>query len=83
MIKIQSQVTHKWYHFGVAVGIGKDVLNKLTSYSDEVCIVEMLDYWLRNCHPKPTWRQVGEALKEIGLNQLGDEILIMLYSEKI
>ena len=68
-------MTPKWYQFGLAVGLDKEILDRYTSYSSEVCIVEVLDYWLRNHHTKPTWRDVAEALNEIELHQLGEEIL--------
>ena len=35
----------------------------------------MLDYWLRNSHVKPKWKDVAEALKEIELYQLAESIL--------
>ena len=68
-------MTPKWYQFGLAVGIDKKVLDRYTSYSPEVCIIEILDHWLRNHHAKPTWRDVAQALKDIELHELGEEIL--------
>ena len=41
----------------------------------EDCIVEMLDYWLRNHDTgKPTWRDVAQVLREIDLGRLADDI---------
>ena len=37
--------------------------------------MEVLDYWLRNCKSKPTWRDVVETLKDVELYQLADGIL--------
>ena len=68
-------MTPKWYQFGVAIGIEENVLERYSNYPDEVCIVEVLDHWLRNNHTKPTWRRVGEALKKIELCPFGDEVL--------
>ena len=36
--------------------------------------MEVVDYWLRNCEGKPTWRDVAEALKKVELHQLADDI---------
>ena len=69
-------MTHKWYQFGEALCIDKDTLDKYTNYPPEVCIVEVLDYWLRNQYDKPTWRDVAMALKKIGLQQLSEDILM-------
>ena len=59
----------------MVIGINKEILEKYSSYPSEECIVEVLDYWLRNHHSKPTWRDVAKALKEIELHQLADNIL--------
>lgn len=75
LIQLRSQVTPNWYKFGLAVGIAKEVLDKYTSYPSEECIVEMLDYWLRNHHNKPTWKDVAVALKKIELFQLAEDIM--------
>ena len=66
LIQLQLQITPKWYQFGEAAEIEKGVLNDCTKTSSpEVntildCIVEMLDYWLRNSVHQPTWKDIGE-----------------------
>ena len=75
LIQIRSQVTPYWYQFGIAVGIDKEVLEKYSRYPSEECIVEVLDYWLKNHHSKPTWKNVAEALKDIGLHRYAEKIL--------
>ena len=75
LIQLRSQVTPKWYQFGLVVGIDKKVLDRYTSYSPEVCIIEVLDQWLRNRHTNPTWRDVADALKEIELYELAEKIV--------
>ena len=59
----------------MAVGIDKEVLEKYSRYPSEECIVEMLDYWLKNHHSKPTWKNVAEALKDIGLHRYAEKML--------
>ena len=77
LIQVRSQVTPKWYEFGVAAGLDRELLEKYTSHPPEVCIEEMFDYWLRN-RPKQaraTWKQVAKILEAIQLNQLAEDIL--------
>ena len=70
-------MTHKWYQLGLAIEIPKDTLDKYSEYSPSECIVEVLDYWLRNQpnHQIPTWRDVANILEEIGFHQLAESIL--------
>ena len=75
LIHIRSQVTPKWYQFGVAVGINKEVLHELSNLPPEECIVEMLDLWLRTRETPATWRDVADVLKQIGLYLLAEKIL--------
>ena len=71
LFQLRSQVTSKWYQFGCAVGIENKILDTFAEQcTPEDCIVEMLDYWLRNSKEKLTWRDVAKALKVIELSQL-------------
>ena len=75
LIQLRPQVSTKWYQFGAAVGVDQEVLDHCAkTCSPEDCIVEMLDYWLRNSTEKPTWRIISKALKAINLLQLADDI---------
>ena len=72
-----------WRQFGEAVGIEEEVLDSFAkTCSPEDCIVEMLDYWLRNTLKKTTWRDIATALKVINLPQLANDIE-MVYSTGI
>ena len=74
-MQLRPQVTCKWYQFGEAAGIEKEVLDECAkTCSPEDCIVEMLDYWLRNSVHQPTWNDVVEVLKAIKLPQLAHDI---------
>ena len=71
LIQLKPQVSSKWYQFGIAAGIEREVLDKFTQQcSPEDCIIEMLDYWLRKQTTLPTWKDVAKILKEIKLPQL-------------
>ena len=76
LIQLRSEVTPYWYQFGIIVGMDKDTLEKYSKYPPEQCIIEVLDYWLRNHYDnKPTWRDIANVLKEIKLNKLAENIL--------
>ena len=49
-------------------------MDKSIKYPPEESIIEVLDNWLRNHAGQPTWREVAEALREIGLHQLAFNI---------
>ena len=62
LIQLRSQVTPKWYEFGEAAGVEREVLEKFAKQCfPEDCIVEMFDYWLR-ISDKPTWRDVAKII---------------------
>ena len=75
LIQLRPQVGPKWYQFGEAAGIDKKVLdNYASNCTPEDCIVEVLDYWLRNFAGQPTWKDVASVLRSISLHQLALEI---------
>ena len=81
LIQLRPQVTIKWRQFGETVGIEKEVLDSCAkTCSPEDCIIEMLDYWLRNSLKKPTWKDIAEALKEINLPQLAHDIEMIYFT---
>ena len=73
LIQVRSQLTPKWYEFGLAVGISKEILDKYLGHPPEECVVEVLDNWLRTS--KPTWKDVAKALHTVGFNTLANDIL--------
>ena len=75
LTQIRQQVTPKWYQFGLAVGINKEILDEFSNFPPEECIKELLDLWLRTSERAITWRDVAEALKHIGLYQLAERTL--------
>ena len=75
LIQLRPQVTTKWFHFGQAAGIDKEMLESFAKQcSLEDSIMEMLDYWLRHCKEVPTWRDIAEILKKISLPKLAHDI---------
>ena len=75
LIQLRKHVTSKWYEFGEAAGIKREVLDNFAeNCTPDDCIIEMLDFWLRNYKGNPTWRDVGNILKAINLRQLAVDI---------
>ena len=66
---LQRQISSKWYSFGLALGVPKEMLNQLKDYSDEECLVEVLDYWLKHHQTSPTWKEVMEAKMRVTMNE--------------
>ena len=78
LIQLKPQVTQKWKEFANVVGLS-NMIRELSRYSAEECIVEICDQWLKSHPTKPTWRDVANVVKEIGLDQLS-EGLLMAYN---
>ena len=76
MLQIKHEVTPVWYQFGEVIGVEKKLLDKfdVEKYPPEQCIIEVIDNWLRNHAGQPTWREVAEALRQIGLLTLASDI---------
>ena len=53
-----------WYTFGLELGVPVKLLHSLTRYPESECMVEVVDYWLRNHHAKPTWSELENAIEE-------------------
>ena len=68
LIKLQEQVSSHWHQFGLSLGIPADIVDQLKDYSDKDALVEILDYWLKNHSYRPTWEDVGTALRKAGFN---------------
>ena len=69
LFKLCGMVNAQWYHFGLAIRVPKEFLESLKGYSEEHCLIELLDYWLR-CHPgQPTWKELADAVDEINRYQ--------------
>ena len=83
LLQLRSRVATKWYQFGQAAGVPKQVLEKCMGYPADQCIVEVFDYWLRNQKDnKLTWKDVANILNEIGENDLGKEMISVYTTGK-
>ena len=75
MNQIRSQVTPKWYQFGLAIGVSKVKLDEFANLPPEESIVEMLNYWLQTRETAATWRDVADALKRTELYLLAEKVI--------
>ena len=73
LIQLQDKVTQKWYQFGIALGIEKDILDRCLNYPPEQSIVEILDRWLRR-DAEQSWGEIAKALRLISYHKLAEEI---------
>jgi hypothetical protein len=69
----------KWFNIGLELGVSPGTLNaikKNNSQDPDNCLTAMLEYWLNNGEPKPSWAAVANALKSpiVGYAQLAEEL---------
>ena len=63
--KLQGQVSKQWYQLGLALGLPMDVLEGFNLYTEDDCLTEVLDYWLKHHQGKPTWQEITDAQKKV------------------
>ena len=75
MTTLYHKVADKWKVIGVHLRIGDLASIETKHHSDpHLCLVEMLDAWLRKVDPPPTWSAIIEAVEFLGEEQLGREL---------
>ena len=63
--KLQGQISKQWYQLGLTLGLPMDILEGFNLYSEDDCLVEVLDYWLKHHPGKPTWQVITDAQKKV------------------
>ena len=67
-----------WFRFGVQLRVPFSRLNAIKSEhsNPDDCLMHMLNFWLTNTTPSPTWETVVDALccAAIGKEQIADNI---------
>lgn len=69
----------KWFNIGLKLGISAGTLSaikKNNNQDPDDCLTAMLEYWLNNGKPKPSWAAVAKALKSpmVGYAQLAEKL---------
>ena len=73
--KLNGKIKSQWYHFGLAIGVPNQTLDQLYNYSEDDCLVEVLDYWLKNHPDQPTWKELADAVADLQDYELANSIL--------
>jgi hypothetical protein len=63
--KLQGQISKQWYQLGLTLGLPMDVLEGFNLYSEDDCLVEVLEYWLKHHPGKPTWQEITDAQNKV------------------
>ena len=76
----------KWYDIGIELEISIGTLKSIKSMCDSPaeCLVEMLDTWLKQVDPKPSWRLLINALEQptVGEERLAERLKQKYYPSK-
>ena len=76
----------KWYDIGIELEIPTGTLKSIKSMygSPADCLVEMLDTWLKQVDPKPSWRLLIDALEQptVGEERLAERLKQKYYPSK-
>ena len=69
----------KWFNIGLKLGISVGTLNaikKNNNQDPDDCLTAMLEYWLNNGKPKPSWAELAKALKSpmVGYKHLAEQL---------
>ena len=73
---LYHQVADKWKILGVLLEIPKGTLASIeaSSLGPRECLIEMLDTWLKQVHPPPTWAMIIDSVDFLGEKQLGNKL---------
>ena len=73
---LQHEVAWKWKRLGVFLEISSGRLDNIERkhYDPQDCLQEMLQVWLKQVHPPPTWASIINALESLGEQRLAKEV---------
>ena len=75
MTALYRKLAHKWKMIGVYLEISDlDSIETKHRGDSHLCLLEMLDTWLKRVDPPPTWSAVIEAVEFLGEEQLVKEL---------
>ena len=75
LILLKTELTPRWYEFGLVVGVPKEVMDTYLGYPSDQCLIEVLDYWLRHHPGQLMWKEVAQPLREIKLFHLSKKAM--------
>ena len=72
---LYHKVASKWKVIGIQLKISDLASIEAKHSSDpQLCLVEMLEVWLKRVDPPPTWTAIIEAVEFLREEQLGEEL---------
>lgn len=77
MDALYNQVEDKWMILGVQLGISHGSLKSIEANRQrdpQNCLLEVLEMWLQQVDPPPTWAAIIDAVEFIGKKQLGKDL---------
>ena len=75
LTELLQSVASKWQPLGLYLGVSDDLLDEIYTNmtTEHDCMVEMIDWRLRQVEPL-TWKEVAEALHQLGERQLAETV---------
>ena len=71
---LSGKLNGQWYAFGQSIGVATELLDELlesqNGSTEEECLAELLNHWMKHHPDQPTWKELADALEEIGANSL-------------
>lgn len=77
MAALYHKVADKWKVIGVQLDIGFSNLTSIETKNQNnphLCLLDMLEVWLKRVDPSPTWLAIIEAVEFLGEEQLGRDL---------
>ena len=72
---LYHRVANKWKVIGVYLEMSDlDSIETKHHGDPHLCLLDMLDAWLKRVDPPPTWSVIIEAVEFLGEKQLGREL---------
>ena len=65
-------------HFGIKLGLKITDTENVCDQSHKIsheCLQNTLSYWLKQTSPKPTWNILVQALKRVGEDTIGKQVI--------
>ena len=83
--ELYNTVASKWEDIGIQLNIEDGQLAKVKADCSDSgsCLREMLRIWLKRVDPKPSWRELIEALNDLGEEKRADDIRQKILSNQI
>ena len=71
--KLLYPIRRKWYDIGVELGLKVNELDNIKAANSDhgECLILMIKKWLKSINPLPTWKALGDAIKEDPVSEVG------------